>query len=80
MLLQPPDNQSTKVKHSYRTLRLSFCADNAQHLRIGFWLRNGMMLRSAINITHIPEEQLGYRQCTRPFSLRRRPGYARLIG
>ena len=25
-----------------------------------------MMLRSAINITHIPEEQVAYRQCTRP--------------
>ena len=25
-----------------------------------------MILRSAINITHIPEEQVAYRQCTRP--------------
>ena len=25
-----------------------------------------MMLRSAINIMHIPEEQVAYRQCTRP--------------
>ena len=25
-----------------------------------------MMLRSVINITHIPEEQVAYRQCTRP--------------
>ena len=25
-----------------------------------------MMLRSAIIITHIPEEQVAYRQCTRP--------------
>ena len=32
----------------------------------GFWLRNAMMLRSAIIITHIPEEQVAYRPCTRP--------------
>ena len=37
-----------------------------KHLRIWFWLRNVMRLRSAINITHIPEEQVAYRQCTRP--------------
>ena len=44
-----------------------------------------MMLRSTINITHIPEEQVGYRQCSRPSlpsakawlrEARRRLGYA----
>ena len=33
---------------------------------IGFWLHNVMMLWSAINITHIPEEQVAYKQCTMP--------------
>ena len=37
----------------------------AEERCIGFWLRNVMMLRSTINITHIPEEQVAYRQCTR---------------
>ena len=43
-----------------------------------------MMLHSAINITHIPKEQVAYRQCSRPSlpsakawlrEARRRPGY-----
>ena len=58
---------------------------NANTPAFGCWLRNVMMLRSAINITHIPEEQVAYRQCSRPSlpsakawlrEARRRPGYA----